>query len=188
MLPELSATSWLDAFFDERNIVNTLQCLLLETSTTIDDLVTLCVAMQTNDLVLSLTHRGLMPIASAHMYVFPYTHMNKEQLHLLRQAMAQTQQTFEGAFARDVYVVHGMAQAKVDGIVMLFGATCLLLHGLCTTSKSKRGVMFTPLDRQELLYHLNATLFHIVHACGMPAGAAYSVAAILRRHGVSIDA
>ena len=48
--------------------------------------------------------------------------------------------------------------------------------------------MFTPLDRQELLYHLNATLFHIVHACGMPAGAAYSVAAILRRHGVSIDA
>ena len=28
---------------------------------------------------LSLTHKGLLPIASAHMYIFPYEKMNKEQ-------------------------------------------------------------------------------------------------------------
>ena len=188
MLPELSATAWFDAFFDERNIVNTLQCLLLETSKTIDDLTTLCVAMQKNDFVLSLTHRGLMPISSAHMYLFPYSHMNKEQLHVLRQAIAQTQQTFEGALARDVYVVHGLTQPKLDGVVMLFGATCLVLHGLCTTSKCKRGFAWNKIGKPELLYHVNATLFHLVHACGLPAGAAFSVAAMLRRHGMSIEA
>ena len=180
-------TAWFGAFFDEQNIVNTMQCLLLETSKTIDDLTALCVAMQRNDIVLSLTKRGLMPISSAHMYLFPYTHMNKEQLRSLRQAIAQTQQTFEASFAQDVYIVHGLSQPKLDGVVMLFGASCLLMHGISTTRIIKRGFASTKLSGEALRHHVNATLFHIVHACGMPAGAVYRLADLLRKHRVSID-
>jgi hypothetical protein len=52
--------SWSDAFFDQHNILNTMQCLLLGTNQTIEDLSALCVAMNNNNVVLSFTHRGLM--------------------------------------------------------------------------------------------------------------------------------
>jgi hypothetical protein len=48
---------WTDFFFDEHNIVNTIQCLLLDTSRTIDDLNALCVAMIQSNTVFCLTQR-----------------------------------------------------------------------------------------------------------------------------------
>lgn len=179
-------TAWFHAFFDEHNVVNTMQCLLLDTSKTINDLTALCVAMQRNDIVLSLTNRGLMPISSTHIYLFPYTHMNKEQLRSIRQAIAHTQQTFDASFTQDVYIVYGLSQPKVDGVVMLFGASCLLMNGLSTTRMHKRGWQSTKLSGEALRHHVNATLFHIVHACGIPAGAVYPLAELLRKHGVSM--
>jgi hypothetical protein len=177
--------SWCEVFFDEQNIVNTMQCLLIDTSKTIEDLSSLCVAMHSNDIVISLTHRGLMPIASAHMYIFPYAKMNKEQLCALRSVVSQTKQTFAAMFPQDEYVVHGLTQPKVESDLILFAATCLLLHGLSTTSSTKRGFVTTRLDKPTLVHHVNATLFHIIHACGMSTGAGYTVARLLRKHGVS---
>ena len=49
---------WRGCFFDEQNIVNTMQCLLLETSRTIEDVSELCFAIIENNTVLCLTHRG----------------------------------------------------------------------------------------------------------------------------------
>ena len=49
-----------------------MQCLLIDTNQTIEDLNALCVAMQNTHIVLARTHRGLMPIAGANVYVFPY--------------------------------------------------------------------------------------------------------------------
>ena len=141
--------------------------------------------MHNNDIVISLTHRGLMPIASTHMYIFPYAQMNKEQLRALRSVVSQTKQTFAAMFPQEEYVVHGLMQPKVDSDLILFAASCLLLHGLSTTSSTKRGFVSTKLDQPTLVHHVNATLFHIIHACGMRSGAGYTVARLLRKHGVS---
>jgi len=182
-----STGTWSNAFFDEHNIVNTLQCLLIDTNKTIEDLNALCVAMHNNDIVLSFTHRGLMPIASAHMYIFPYSQMNKEQLRILRCEILQTKKTFEAVFQEVAYSVHGMPHSKVDCVLVLFAASCLLLHGLNTTHFKKRGFVYAKLDKQKVLHHLNATLFTVMHACNMREGAAYAAAQLLHKHGVSID-
>jgi hypothetical protein len=182
-----STRSWSDAFFDEHNIVNTMQCLLIDTNKTIEDLSALCVAMHNNNVVLSFTHTGLMPIASAHMYIFPYTKMNKEQLRILRCGIAQTKRTYEAVFQEVTYNVHGMPHAKVDSSVILFAANCLLLHGLSTIHLKKNGFSYTKLDKHHVLHHLNATLFTIINACKMRAGAAHAAARLLRKHGVSAD-
>jgi hypothetical protein len=180
--------SWSDAFFDQNNILNTMQCLLLGTNQTIEDLSALCVAMNNNNVVLSFTHRGLMPIASAHMYIFPYTKMNREQLRILRREIAQTKKTFEAVFQELTYNVHGMPHAKVDSVMILFAASCLLLHGLSTTQSKKNGCFCSSkLEKHNVSYHLNATLFTIINACNMRAGAAHAAARLLRQHGVSID-
>ena len=60
-----------------------MQCLLIDTNQTIEDLNALCVAMQNTHIVLARTHRGLMPIAGANVYVFPFAQMSKAQLQVL---------------------------------------------------------------------------------------------------------
>jgi hypothetical protein len=160
---------------------------LVDTNMTIEDLSALCVAMNNNNVVFSFTHRGLMPIASAHMYIFPYTKMNREQLRILRSEIAQTKKTFEAVFQEVTYNVHGMPHAKVDSVMILFAANCLLLHGLSTTTLKKNGFIYAKLDKHNVLYHLNATLFTIMNACNMRAVAAHAAARLLRKHGVSTD-
>ena len=180
-----ASSSWFSVFFDEQNIVHTMQCLLIDTSKTIEDLSALCVAMHNNPMVLSFTHTGLMPIASAHMYIYPYALMNKQQLGMLRSQILHTKQTFEAVFQQDTYIVHGLRQPKVDSVVVLFAASCLILHGLSTMSSHKRGYASTNLDQKSLAHHTNATLFHIIHACGIRASVAYEANRMLRKHGVS---
>jgi hypothetical protein len=87
-----------------------------------------------------------MPIASAHMYIFPYTKMNKEQLRILRCEISQTKRTYEAVFQEVTYNVHGMPHAKIDRGVILFAANCLLLHGLSTIHLKKNGFSYTKLD------------------------------------------
>ena len=90
--------------------------------------------------------------------------MNKKQLGMLRSEISQTKQTFEAVFQQDTYIVHGLTQSKVDSVVILFTASCLLLHGLSTTSSTKCGFVSTNHDKPSLAHHVNATLFHIIHA------------------------
>jgi hypothetical protein len=106
-----------------------------------------------------------MPIVNAHIYIFPYAQMNKKQLGMFRSEISQTKQTFEAVFQQDTYiVVHGLTQSKVDSVVILFTASCLLLHGLSTTNSTKCGFVSMNLDKPSLAHHVNATLFHIIHA------------------------
>jgi hypothetical protein len=178
---------WTYAFFDEENILNTMQCLLLDTNKTIDDLNALCVAMNTNNTVLSFTHRGLMPIASAHMYIFPFDKMSKEQIVVLRREIAQKKKPFEAVFQEITYNVYGMPQKKVESVQILFAAMCLLIHGLSSTSVKKRGFVYNKLDKDTMAYHLNTTLFTMVNACKMHWGDAHAAVRLLHKHGISID-
>jgi len=178
---------WTEFFFDEHNIVNTLQCLLIETSRTIEDSNELCVAMIENNVVFCLTHRGLLPIASKHMYIFPYEKMNKQQLQALRSESTNTPQTFAAVYDHDKYSVHGLLLPKVDHVLVLFAANCILAKGLCTSTSRKRGFVMTKLEPPQITYHINTTLLQIVHRCALRNGAVYQANLLLRKHGVSLD-
>ena len=184
---EKNCDSWTDAFFDEQNIVYSMQCMLLDTDKTIEELTTLCVAMHNNHIVLCFTEKGLMTIAGAHMYVFPYAKMNKTQLRTLRSAISQSKRTFEALYQEITYNVHGSQHLHVDAVLILFAASCLLLRGLTTTSWAKHGYSYFPLNKENVLYYLNSTCFTIIHSCNMRAGAAFAASQLLRKHGVSID-
>ena len=180
-------TSWTEAFFDEQNIVHSIQCMLLDTDKTIEELTALCVAMHNNHIVLCFTEKGLMPIAGAHMYVFPYSKMNKTQLRILRDAIVQSKRTFEALYQEITYNVHGSQPLHVDAVLILFAASCLLMRGLLTTNWAKHGHSYFPLDKENVSYYLNSTCFTIIHACNMRSGDAYAASQLLRKHGVSID-
>jgi hypothetical protein len=74
-----------------------------------------------------------------------------------------------------------------DDILILFAASCLLMHGLTTTNWAKHGYSYFPLDKANVSYYMNSTCFTIIHACNMRAGAAFAASQLLRKHGVSIE-
>jgi hypothetical protein len=155
---------WTEYFFNEHNIVNTIQCLLIETSRTINDLNELCVAMIQNNVVFCLTHRGLLPFASKHMYIFPYEKMNKQQLQALRSESKNTHETFAAVYDHDKYAVHGLLLPKIDHVLVLFAANCILAHGLNTSTLKKHGFVMTKMQPSQLTYHINATLLQMFRA------------------------
>ena len=177
---------WRGCFFDEQNIVNTMKCLLLETSRTIEDVSELCFAIIENNTVLCLTHRGLLPIASAHMYIFPYEKMNKQQLQALRSAVKNTKQTFTSVYENDKYAVHGLLLPKVEDYLVLFAANCLISHGLGTCTWKKNGTEYRQLESSQLTYHINATLLQIVHKCELRNTSVCQANMLLLKHGVRV--
>ena len=184
---EVQTQPWTECFFDEHNIVNTIQCLLIETSRTIEDLNELCVAMIENNVVFCLTQRGLLPIASKHMYIFPYEKMNKQQLQALRSESKNTHQTFAALYNHDKYAVHGLLLPKIDDVLVLFAANCILAQGLNTSLSKKHGFVMTKMQPSQLTYHINATLLQIVHRCSLRNGAVYEANLLLHKHGISFD-
>jgi hypothetical protein len=100
--------------------------------------------------------------------------MNKQQLCILRQEISQCKKTFEARYQDATYNVHGVQHCNVDGVLILFEASCLLTHGLTTTNWVKHGCHYGRLEKQNVLYHLNATMFTIINACNMRSGAAYA--------------
>jgi len=178
--------SWFDEFFGESNIVNTLQFLLFHTSRTVDDLCALGTAMHKSSIILAFTSQGMVPLAGDHMYVFPFKHMSKRQLDALQAVVSIQKDSFACSYEHDNYIVHDKQERKVDNAILLFGVTCILLHGLNTVTKNKFGSILTKLEGQKIAYYLNATLFRIVHACCMPQGVLSNTERILHRHGVAV--
>ena len=167
--------------------MNSVQCMLLETSKTVEDLIELCAAMLKNEIVLCFAHEGLMPIASNHMFYFPYTKMNKRQLQALRSESKNQHKTFEALYDHNKYIVHGELMPKIDHVLVLFAVSCILARGLCTSTAKKQGFVMTKLEPSQLSYHINATLLHLVHRSALPNGALYQANLLLRKHGVSLD-
>jgi hypothetical protein len=113
--------------------------------------------------------------------------MNKQQLQALRSESRNTQQTFAAVYDHDKYAVHGLLLPKVDDVLVVFAANCIVAHGLSTSTSSRRGFVMTKMEHSKLAYHINATLLHIVHKCALRNGAVYEANVLLRKHGVSFD-
>lgn len=178
--------SWFDEFFGESNIVNSLQTLLLGTNRTVDDLCALGTAMHKSRLILAFTSQGMVPLAGDHMYVFPFKNMSKRQLSALEAAVSVHKDYFTCSYEHDNYIVHDKQERKVDNAILLFGVTCIMVHGLSSATASKFGSSLTKLEGPQIAYYVNATLFRIVNACCMPRGTLSNAERMLHRHGVVV--
>ena len=178
--------SWFDEFFGESNIVNTLQFLLFHTSRTVDDLCALGTATHKSSIILAFTSQGMVPLAGDHMYVFPFKHMSKRQLDALQAAVSIQKDSFACSYEHDNYIIHDTHESKVDDAVLLFGVSCIIVHGLSNMTVSKFGTCTTKLEEPQVAYYVNATLFRIVNACCMPRGTLHTAERMLHRHGVVV--
>lgn len=178
---------WGQHFFGEHQIVQTMQCLLLNTNKTIEDLTSLCRALHHSDIVMGMTKHGLLPIAGDKMYCIPYSHMNKSQLHVLRCIVQNSTKTFTATYPNDHFIVYKSTKQQVDDKILLFGATCILMHGLGTTEAKKRGYVWKKMSKIPLQYHVNATIVNILYSCGMKQGLARDVSNLLVKHKVYME-
>jgi hypothetical protein len=183
---EETSPSWADEFFGESNIVHTLQILLSNTSQNIDDLCVLGTTMHKSSVLLAFTSQGMVPLAGDHMYVFPFKQMSKRQLEALEAAVSVYKDLFTCSYEHDNYIIHDKHESKVDDAVLLFGVSCIMVHGLSNITVSKFGTCTTKLEEPQVAYYVNATLFRIVNACCMPRGTLHTTERMLHRHGVVV--
>ena len=176
----------LDVVFNESNIVNTLQILLTDTTRTIDDICALCIAMIKSQIVLAFTSQGLVPIAGDHSYVFPFHKMSKQQLGLIETEVSSPGDFFYSAYENDTFMIMNRRKYVVDPSVLLFGLTCIMVHGLSNVTASKHGDKLTKLEAPQIAYHVNATIFRIVNACAMPQDPLSKTEKLLALHGVFV--
>ena len=71
----LETDAWVDVFFDDKNIANTIHALLKPIGLNVENLTNLCIYAHNTDLVPSLSLEGLMPFRGKYMYVYPYIYI-----------------------------------------------------------------------------------------------------------------
>lgn len=177
---------WLDVFFGENSIVNTIQTLLLQTHRTVDDLCTLGSAIHKSSVIMAFTSRGMVPLAGDPLYVFPFEQMSKQQLSVLRTTISNHKDYYMCSYDHDNFIVHDKQAHKVDDAILLFGVACIMVNGLSSVTTSKFGSSFTKLKPPQVAYYVNATLFRLVNACCMPRGTLETTERMLHKHGVAV--
>lgn len=179
--------AWAAAFFDEDNIVRSLQHLLVDTPARVEDLTALCIAAHGGKLALALSLQGLVPFAAHPHFVLHYAHMTPPQLRTLRAACAaMAAEAVVHEYHIDVVVMSAQPQqGRVDDELILFAAACILVGGLSTCQQEKHGCSYRRLQDEALRFHVNATVFKIMHACRMRQGAERAALGLLAKHGVA---
>lgn len=181
---------WSVQFFDEDNIVSTLQHLLHRTGRSVEDLCQLCFVAEQCPLVFALTLEGLVPFANHSEYLFPYAKMNRRQLQTLcAQSKSLTvEDSMRAVYIDDFYIVRVTTKlGKVDSVLMIFAAACILARGLGQCIVHTRGIESRGLDSDTLKYHVNATLSKIVRSCLLKTGVHQAAMLLLQRHQVGLE-
>lgn len=184
----MSSAVWIDEFFGEHSIVNTLQILLMNTNRSLEDLCSLCVIAHKSKIVVAFTSEGLMPFTN-NTYVYPYALMSRRQLAALI-AYCQRQKTYAEThmlcvYSNDMYLakMHGDPCA-LDDTMLLFAAATILVLGLHQSMSTRRGHAFWRLDKGALDYHVDVTLFKVVHSCSIRPDALVAAKKLLLKHNV----
>jgi hypothetical protein len=164
------AVSWVDFFFDENNIMNSLQTLLKDSGQTLNDMVTLCTIMLNSELVPALTSEGLMPFANQYAYVIPYARMTKKQLKHLRVHFESDKPQLRNLyFAREnnfYYVRTSTESVRLDASILLTAAVRLMRKALVTSHVNVSGHNFAcNLDSKDCEWYIDNALFKIVNSC-----------------------
>jgi hypothetical protein len=167
---------WSKHFFDEENIVHSLQSLLRNGGHAIDDLCKLCIDASASDIVAALTPEGLMPFSNNYGYVFKYEHMTKSQIRALVQvieSMAAQNRMMRCVHENNFYVVPlNKNFVKIRDEVLLFGAASYICSELWHTYARPDGsVVSERIPDGERERVINAAIFRIVNSCAMKRGA-----------------
>jgi hypothetical protein len=181
-----SIRTWFDEFFDEHNIVNTIQHLLLQNDDTLEDLCAFISTANKSTIIMAMTSEGLVPFAGDHMYVFPFSQMNKAQLSALMKEVQSCHSKFSCNYPHDQYVVSDRRRFKIDDATLLFGVACIIFYGLGNTNSNKFGSCHVKLEPSQTCYYFNTIIFRMVHACCMPQGTVHETAKLLVKHGVTV--
>ena len=135
-----TARGWTAEFFDEHSIVNSFQCLLQNTTCSVEDLCRMCVAAREDRVVLAFNVHGLMPFATHPEYVFEFSRMNLRQLQSLRKHYKDLPDSMTCEYDVDMYVLKASPENyEIEHDLLLFAAGCILLKGLCQTKAVARG-------------------------------------------------
>jgi hypothetical protein len=189
--PEDADEQWAKHFFDEENIVHSLQSLLRNGGHAIDDLCKLCIDASASDIVAALTPEGLMPFSNNYGYVFKYEHMTKSQIRALVKvidAMATQNRMMRCVHENNFYVVPlNKNFVKIRDEVLLFGAASFICSELAHTSARPDGSIVTervPDGERERI--INAAIFRIVNSCAMKRGALSECMQMLHARNIRI--
>lgn len=179
---------WTHAFFDENNIVQTMQCMLVNTHCRVEDVCTLCSAAHGCQLQMAFSLDGLMPFVTYPSFIMPFARMSQAQLQSLRRHckhLSVGENAIVHEFYLDVFVLKpSTSQHKIDDALLLFAAACILLGGLSQCSVLPQGMAYTRLRPETLEFHVNAIIFRIVHACRMKQDSERAAARLLHKHKV----
>lgn len=182
---------WINEFFDEQNIIHTMQCLLRNGGRTIEDLCKLCVDASASDIVAALTPEGLMPFSNNYGYVFKYEHMTKKQIRALLaivESMAAQNRMMRCVHENNFYIVPlNKNFVKIRDEVLVFGATAFMCNGLTYTHIQWDGAASThklPESERERL--INAAMFRIINSCAMKRGVLREAMAMLHARNICV--
>jgi len=182
---------WTTHFFDEENIVHSLQSLLRNGGHAIDDLCKLCIDASASDIVAALTPEGLMPFSNNYGYVFKYEHMTKSQIRALVKVidfMAAQNRMMRCVHENNFYVVPlNKNFVKIRDEVLLFGAASYICSELWHTYARPDGAVVSeriPDGERERI--INAAIFRIVNSCAMKRGALSECMQMLHARNIRI--
>lgn len=182
---------WITEFFDEENILYTMQCLLRNGGRTLEDLCKLCVDASASDIVAALTPEGLMPFSNNYGYVFKYEHMTKRQIRALLaivDSMAVQNRMMRCVHENNFYIVPlNKNFMKIKDEVLIFGATSFMCKGLAYTYLQWDGTAITkklPDSERERL--INAAMFRIINSCSMKRGVLRECMHMLHARNISV--
>lgn len=178
-------------FFDEENIVHSLQSLLRNGGHAIDDLCKLCIDASASDIVAALTPEGLMPFSNNYGYVFKYEHMTKSQIRALVKvidSMAAQNRMMRCVHENNFYVVPlNKNFVKIRDEVLLFGAASYICSELWHTYARPDGsVVSERIPDGERERVINAAIFRIVNSCAMKRGALSECMQMLHARNIRI--
>ena len=182
---------WTQYFFDEKNIVHSMQSLLRNGGHAVDDLCKLCIDANASDIVAALTPEGLMPFSNNYAYVFKYQHMTKPQIRALLRVidnMAAQNRMMRCVHENNFYVVPlNKNFVRIRDEVILFGAASYMCSELSHTFARPDGAIVTeriPDDERERI--VNAAMFRIINSCPMKRGALEKCMEMLQAHNVRL--
>ena len=179
MISETDA--WVDVFFDDKNIANTLHAILKPIGFNVEDLTNLCICAHNTDLIPSLSLEGLMPFRGKYMYTLPYSAMNKNQLRTLKMLLKtkeELQQYLKCYTEQDFcMLLLGPTHKAIEDDTLLYGAHKLMKDNICTTHVAENGHIYSRcVDKSVENKIINDTLFRIVNSCSMSRSALHSAA------------
>lgn len=148
-----------ELFFSRQTITHTLQCMLVNVGTTLDDVCKLATVLHNNDIVFALCNSGIMPLMHNFAYIIPFEYMSKTQLQFILSSCSRArgvdlalQAAYDDGF---LYASKLQLQPMcVDDTVILFGVGNLINQALAVERVIKEE-------------YINSCLYTIIHACNM---------------------